>query len=79
MIAQQLDAMAYIMEDCANEETDVTAKEGKITASMRYAWKELGVLVEQLRILENSHGNGRCCFREEPGAASVYLSGKWPD
>ena len=53
VIAQQLDAMAYIMEDCANEETDVTAKEGKITASMRYAWKELGVLVEQLRILES--------------------------
>lgn len=26
VIAQQLDAMAYIMEDCANEETDVTAE-----------------------------------------------------
>ena len=63
VIAQQLDAMAYIMEDCANEETDVTAKEGKITASMRYAWKELGVLVEQLRILENSHGKWQVLFQ----------------
>ena len=63
VIAQQLDAMAYIMEDCANEETDVTAKEGKFTASMRYAWKELGVLVEQLRILENSHGKWQVLFQ----------------
>ena len=72
VIAQQLDAMAYIMEDCANEETDVTAKEGKITASMRYAWKELGVLVEQLRILENSHGKCRCMFGKNQGQ-QVYI------
>ena len=41
----------------------MTAKEGKITASMRYAWKELGVLVEQLRILENSHGKWQVLFQ----------------
>lgn len=56
VIAQQLDAMAYIMEDCANEEQDVSAREGKIVASIRYAWKEAGVVIEQLRLLENSHG-----------------------
>ena len=56
VIAQQLDAMAYIMEDCANEEQDVTAREGKIAASVRYIWKEAGVVIRQLRILENSHG-----------------------
>lgn len=56
VIAQQLDAMAYIMEDCANEEQDVTSREGKIAASVRYVWKEVGVMIEQLRLLENSHG-----------------------
>lgn len=55
VIAQQLDAMAYIMEDCANEEQDVTAREGKIAASIRYVWKEAGVVIGQLRLLENSH------------------------
>ena len=63
VIAQQLDAMAYIMEDCANEEQDVTAREGKLAATMRYAWKERGITVEQLRILENSHGKWQIYFQ----------------
>lgn len=63
VIAQQLDAMAYIMEDCANEEQDVTAREGKISASIRYVWKEAGVVIEQLRLLENSHGKWQVLLR----------------
>lgn len=63
VIAQQLDAMAYIMEDCAREEQDVTAKEGKMTATIRYAWKERGVLIEELRILQNAGEKFKILFR----------------
>ena len=63
VIAQQLNAMAYIMEDCAREEQEVTAREGKITATIRYAWKERGVIIEELRILETSAGKLKVLFR----------------
>ena len=41
VIAQQLNAMAYIMEDCAREEQDVTVREGKLAATLRYAFKDI--------------------------------------
>lgn len=50
-IAQQLNAMAYIMEDCAKNEQDITAREGKMTAAVRYALKEEGVIYDSLRVL----------------------------
>ena len=76
VIAQQLDAMAYIMEDCANEEQDVTAREGKLAATMRYAWKERGITVEQLRILENSHGKWQIYFQGKTRGTKC-ISVKW--
>lgn len=56
VIAQQLDAMAYIMEDCARENQDVSRREGKLLATVKYALKEMGVQVEQLKILEKANG-----------------------
>lgn len=56
VIAQQLNAMAYIMEDCARENQDVSRKEGKMLATVKYAVKEAGVLIENLKILEKSSG-----------------------
>ncbi len=53
-IAQQLNAMAYIMEDCAKNDQDVTALEGKLTAAVRYALKENGVICDSLRVLRKS-------------------------
>jgi len=53
-IAQQLNAMAYIMEDCAKNEQDVTASEGKLTAQIRFCLKEWGIEFESLRILKKS-------------------------
>ncbi|MCD8366076.1 MAG: SpoIIE family protein phosphatase [Clostridiales bacterium] len=53
-IAAQLNAMAYIMEDCAANEQDVTAAEGKITAQIRYTLKERGIVCENLRVLKKS-------------------------
>jgi stage II sporulation protein E len=51
-IAQQLNAMAYIMEDCAKQDRDITGEEGRVAAQIKYALKERGIVVEQLRILE---------------------------
>jgi stage II sporulation protein E len=51
-IAQQLNAMAYIMEDCAKQDRDITGEEGRLAAQIRYAFKERGIVVEHLHILE---------------------------
>ncbi|MCD8149905.1 MAG: SpoIIE family protein phosphatase [Clostridiales bacterium] len=53
-IAEQLNAMSYIMEDCAANELDVTAAEGKTAAQIRYALKELSIVCDDLRILKKS-------------------------
>ncbi|MCC8017220.1 MAG: SpoIIE family protein phosphatase [Lachnospiraceae bacterium] len=55
-IAQQLTAMAYIMEDCAADEQDVTAAEGTLLARIRFALKERGIVCDELRILKKSGG-----------------------
>ncbi len=56
VIAQQLNAMAYIMEDCARENKDISRQEGKMLATVKYSLKEAGVLIENLKILEKSSG-----------------------
>ena len=63
VIAQQLDAMAYIMEDCAKENQDVTAREGKMAASIRYAFKEMGATTEALHIFEHAGGKLEILFQ----------------
>ena len=45
VIAQQLNAMAYIMEDCARENKDISRQEGKMLATVKYSLKEAGVPV----------------------------------
>ncbi len=55
-IAEQLDAMAYIMQDCAKEEVLLDYKEkGKLSA-IRYYAKESGISVEQLHLYESVDG-----------------------
>lgn len=56
VIAQQLNAMAYIMEDCARENKDISRQEGKMLATVKHSLKEAGVLIENLKILEKSSG-----------------------
>lgn len=71
VIAQQLNAMAYIMEDCARENEDISHREGKLLATVKYTLRESGLLVEELKILCRANGkkvfflqaaarNGRC-------------------
>ncbi len=85
IIAQQLDAMAYIMEDCANEITDVTQEHRHLIAEVKYRAKERGVIVQKPHLYETKDGrwkllcdayakNGGCIsMKELTRAASIGL------
>jgi stage II sporulation protein E len=55
VIAQQLDAMAYIMTDCAKEYTDISHSEGKMLAAVRYRLKEQGIITNEIRLFEKQN------------------------
>ncbi|MCU6762918.1 Stage II sporulation protein E [uncultured Roseburia sp.] len=86
VIAQQLNAMAYIMEDCAKENKDISLKEGKLLATVKYALKEAGVQVEYLKLLEKANGkkefllqgrsrNSKCIPAREIAKLITHLAG----
>ncbi len=56
VIAEQLDAMANIMEDCAKEYTDVSRAQGRLLAAVKYRLKERGVLVSEIHLYEKVNG-----------------------
>ena len=56
VIAEQLDAMAYIMQDCAKEERVLDAQEKYALAEIRYRAKEQGIVVEELHLIEGVNG-----------------------
>lgn len=68
VIAQQLDAMAYIMEDCAKEYVEISKEEGKLLATVKYRVKERGVVTHEIHLYEKM--NGRLSLR-------VRMSSKW--
>ena len=43
MIAQQLDAMAFIMEDCAKDYEDLTLREKNMLSQVRFFSKRPGL------------------------------------
>lgn len=55
-IAEQLDAMAYIMKDCAREEKLLDSKEKRALSEIRYRARENGIVVEEMHLLENLDG-----------------------
>ena len=57
VIAQQLDAMAFIMEDCASESKLLDREERKKIAEIRYRGKEYGIVTEEIHLFQknNSH------------------------
>ncbi len=57
VIAQQLDAMAYIMQDCINEAKLVDVKEKRKLAEIRYRAKECGIRVEEVHLYQKSNGH----------------------
>ena len=56
-IAEQLDAMAYVMQDCAKEEVLLDAVEKGKLSDIRYHAKNSGILVEGLHLYESVDGH----------------------
>lgn len=56
VIAEQLDAMAYIMQDCAREEQVLDARERHALAEIRYRAKEQGIVIEEIHLIEMLDG-----------------------
>lgn len=57
VIAEQLDAMAYIMQDCAREERVLDAQEKRAVAEIRYRAKEHGIVIEDMHLIETVEGH----------------------
>lgn len=55
-IAEQLDAMAYIMKDCARGEKVLDAREKRALAEIRYRARGCGVIAEELHLFEQPDG-----------------------
>lgn len=55
-IAQQLDAMAYIMQDCMKAEEDVSLKYTKQLRRMRAQLSQNGLRVSQIKLYEKKNG-----------------------
>ena len=68
VIAQQLDAMADIMEDCAKEYVDVSQRENRLLAAVKFRLKEQGVLASEIHLYEKL--NGRLSLQ-------VRLTSRW--
>lgn len=56
IIAQQLDAMADIMEDCAKEYIDVSETKSRVVSAVKYRLKERGVVVNDIHLYERQNG-----------------------
>lgn len=56
VIAEQLDAMAYIMEDCAREEKLLDMTERHTLAEIRYQARGHGIVVEEVHMIEMLDG-----------------------
>ncbi len=57
VIAQQLDAMAFIMQDCANEARLLDAEEKNKLSEIRYRAKECGLTVEEVHLYQKNDGH----------------------
>ncbi len=57
VIAQQLDAMAFIMEDCASEVKLLDAEEKRRISEIRYRAKECGIIAEEVHLYRKNDGH----------------------
>lgn len=56
-IAEQLDAMAYIMQDCAKEEEVLDKVEKRKMAEIRYRAKEYGIVIDEIHLRMGVEGH----------------------
>lgn len=59
VIAQQLDAMAFIMQDCVNECRLLDREEKKRLAEIKYRAKEGGIVIEEIHLYEKNDGHSQ--------------------
>lgn len=52
VIAQQLDAMADIMEDCAKEYIDVSESKSRLVSAVKYRLKERGLVTKEVHLYQ---------------------------
>ena len=75
VIAEQLDAMAYIMQDCAREERVLDTQERRAISEIRYRAKERGISIEEIHLCDC----GGTCIRQADAGGSrhenLYLKG----
>ena len=62
-IAEQLDAMAYVMQDCAKEDVLLDASEEGLLSKLRYHSKEHGIIIEELHLYEMADGHYKLYVR----------------
>lgn len=72
-IAEQLDAMAYIMQDCAKEEILLDAKEKGKLSDIRYHAKNSGILMEQLHLYESVDGHYKLTVQMQSKSGCVSV------
>ena len=73
-IAEQLDAMAYIMQDCAKEDVLLDEKEAGKLSGLCYHAKERGIVVEEIHLYETVAGHYKIWVRmrsRQGGCVSV--------
>ncbi|MFG6384221.1 MAG: SpoIIE family protein phosphatase [Lachnospiraceae bacterium] len=56
IIAEQLNAMAYIMEDCAREYRDISKQEARLLGAVKYRLKERGIVTEEMHLYQRKNG-----------------------
>ncbi len=71
VIAEQLDAMAYIMEDCARPDKDISGEKRGVLTELRYRARERGIQVEGGKIYEKADGRWRLKFSAKAKNACV--------
>ena len=62
-IAEQLDAMAYVMQDCAKEDLLLDASEEGMLSKLRYHAKEHGIIIEEMHLYEMADGHYKLYVR----------------
>lgn len=74
-IAEQLDAMAYIMQDCAKEEILLDGKEKGKLSEICYQAKSRGIYIEQIHLYETVEGHLKLQvqMKSKSGCVSVKL------
>lgn len=72
-IAEQLDAMAYIMQDCAKEEVLLDAKEKGKLSDIRYHAGVNGILIEEIHLYRSVEGHLKLSARMQSKSGCVSV------